>query len=134
MHEIKFRYFNEKIRQMIAVRSAYWHERDATGILPISVNDGLATINSSKLMQYTGLKDKNGREIYEGDVCSLLDRSNPEMGKDSYDIFQVMWSTGSWQASFIHNTEFLFDLSEDGKSGKDIEVIGNIYENKDLLS
>jgi hypothetical protein len=43
-----------------------------------------------------------------------------------------MWSNGSWWASFIDSTECLFDLSEDGKAGQDIEVIGNIYENPEL--
>ena len=78
------------------------------------------------LMQYTGLKDKNGREIYEGDIL--------DMGRKHMDsIAQVVWADK--MAAFIAaSREPFMNLSNtkamcDGGS----EVIGNIYENPELL-
>lgn len=64
------------------------------------------------LMQYTGLKDKNGVEIYEGDILK----------GGIYKVYVVEWDYG--------NTTF--GLNEYSVR-KAFEVIGNIYENKDLL-
>ena len=68
MREIKFRFFNKAINQMLPIRSIYFNEPTMGDGL--SVNDGLSMIGMGDLMQYTGLKDKNGKEIYEGDILS----------------------------------------------------------------
>lgn len=83
-----------------------------------------------KLMQYTGLKDKNGKEIYEGDIVKF-----PEFNGDIY-ITPVAWDkscacfgvsfSGKYPVSFDYLEEFYTEL-------KDIEVIGNIYENPELV-
>jgi hypothetical protein len=98
-----------------------------------------ATIGNKLLppvMQYTGIKDKNGKEIYEGDICRLKMRDAIEamyLGEGTFDIFRVEWISGMWQATFTDINESLFDLSEDGQAGADVEVIGNIYENQELF-
>jgi len=74
------------------------------------------------LMQFTGLKDKNGNEIYEGDLLE-------EVGCD--DIFEVKWTN-----EYTHDSIFTgYDFSNKDGEGvvKGVEIIGNIYENKDLL-
>lgn len=69
-------------------------------------------------MQFTGLFDRNGKEIYEGDV-----------GKDGDDgIYEVKFDDGAFVS--VYDTNVIEYLSE---SAKDIEVIGNIYENPDLI-
>jgi hypothetical protein len=75
------------------------------------------------LMQYTGLRDKNGKEIYEGDIlhdCGVLH------GAD----YQVKWDVSFFAGcdTDIHRKMFLR-----GFRFKDCEVIGNIYENPELI-
>ena len=69
-----------------------------------------------ELMQYTGLKDKNGKEIYEGDI---LDSSFPIV---------IEWDKRT--VSFVARRDITFPLRIDGV----YQVIGNIYENPELLT
>ena len=74
-----------------------------------------AVWNGGKLMQYTGLKDKNGKEIYEGDILNS-EMINPNNGETHNEIIKA-------------NLCMQYGLYE----AINFEVIGNIYENKDLI-
>lgn len=74
-----------------------------------------ATSQDCILMQYTGLHDKNGKEIYEGDIVSWTYGQNNE-------VREVKWIIS--EAMFLPNC-----MAEDPV----VEVIGNIYENPELL-
>ncbi|EPZ47735.1 YopX family protein [Alicyclobacillus acidoterrestris] len=71
-----------------------------------------------EIMQYTGLRDKYGKDIYEGDII----RSYDEFGKPFPWLSVVSYSTQ--QARFMGIAPDYINLQE---------VIGNIYENPDLL-
>lgn len=75
------------------------------------------------VMQYTGLKDKNGKEIYEGDICSSL--NGKPMGV-------VMYQAPSFviKKNKRAKTWYTFDLMPEENQFQ--EVIGNIYENPEL--
>lgn len=86
------------------------------------------------LMQYTGLKDKNGKEIYEGDVVKRNNRRFP----DRRNVWRVEWREGSsgWAlfvpATYEHSrNKRLLEKFMIGDSN--YEVIGNVYETPELL-
>ncbi len=93
-----------------------------------------------ELMQFTGLLDKNGKEIYEGDV--LCCPHYPSNGSWHYLYHKVMWderlslfktvSIGNREGEEItaHGNPMLWVYL---KSEKEAEVIGNIYENPELI-
>lgn len=72
------------------------------------------------LMQFTGIKDKNGKEIYEGDILKPL---SPLKGKPH----EVKWES----AAFVIGASFVLGLPP--FQSNNFEVIGNIYESPDLL-
>ena len=80
------------------------------------------------LMQYTGLKDKNGKEIYEGDIVQYQhDLITPS--------WEVVWSYDAW---VLKNKELYVGWNDDEETYTEInweksEVIGNVYENPELL-
>lgn len=73
--------------------------------------------------QYTGLKDKNGKEIYEGDIVKI----------EAYSRFyQVVYR--KWDCSFVFENDEYEDIVHIFKDFPDkYEVIGNIHENPELL-
>lgn len=74
-----------------------------------------------KLMQYTGVKDKNGTEIYEGDIVILNDAEEESRCVVKYKYGSYILVDGDLREN-LSNVEDRF-----------LEVIGNIYENKNLL-
>jgi hypothetical protein len=88
------------------------------------------------LMQYTGLKDKNGVEIYEGDVVKGIKGYGAgfsrKPGKEA--LFEVNWGTGiGWGGWNLHQISVLPFGYRAYPLLPETEVIGNIYENPELL-
>ena len=120
--EIKFRAWDKRRSQMSEVFGLQWDARGvAVDVLDDRDSDNWERSGDFELMQYTGLKDKNGREIYEGDVVTL----NSEMRHAAV----VKFEDGAFK---VVNRNVFEDLYGSYSSPR-AEVIGNIYENPDLL-
>jgi hypothetical protein len=116
--EIKFRAYSSHNHKMYPVSNIEW---DIDGRIWVIADDGKNGIElmdeEAHLMEYTGLHDKNGREIYEGDVVKN------EYGK----VMEVQYDPRS--AAFGVGDYYFGTIG----SGKTLEVIGNIFENPELL-
>lgn len=121
MREIKFRQFDKDCNIM-----EYWDLHE-------NLDDKFwqnHALFQYPIMQYTGLKDKNGKEIYEGDILNSMN-DNPEYDiwtyKDHKNLI-VKWS--EMYASFNGLPDYDYNSVY---SFEHIEIIGNIYENPELL-
>ena len=130
MREIKFRAWNNFFKEMyyfdfennIEVRSGHlWivHEEGAISSKSPSIT----------IMQYTGLEDKNGTEVYEGDIVHARVYYSCEdwfdAGEHDYDfIADVKWDNE--KMAYLCNGYYLHEIEE-------VEIVGNIYENPELL-
>lgn len=134
MREIKFRAWNgvEMVQNVAVIGGAPAIEEGASNEPDIIVNgksyscdwDYYQPKSNWKLMQYTGLKDKNGVEIYEGDIVSYSRDENDEWHKKSIVIFNQI--TTQYQLNTSLGSHDLCEWYE-------LEVIGNIHENPELL-
>ena len=79
--------------------------------------------NKIKIMQYTGLKDKNGKEIYEGDLVQVLDYTSWE------GLYKVVWD----EESLMYVLEDAYGDKEKMCEFEHYLIRGNIYENPELL-
>lgn len=128
MREIKFRAWNPKKQSMSPSHSLAGWVRVMGGELKLDLDKEVWV-----MMQFTGLKDKNGKEIYEGDLL----HSHTKRLASPEKVLAVKYS-GS---GFIVYSPSCCEACRDGRSGvcplddyDNWEVIGNIYENAELLS
>ena len=123
--EIKFRAW-DNVRNIMFYPDEIWFKSDLSWNCINRVN-GFAICETDNLsgvaMQYTGITDKNGKEIYEGDVVNLSG------GKRVFEIFNncfwLIHENRKWKFPIHMITEEYL---------KEAEIIGNIYENPELLN
>lgn len=118
MREIKFRAWDAADRLML--------EPDKVKFFDLLTVNGKGSIH--RFMQYTGLKDKNGVEIYEGDICQSKLR-----GDGKREIWTVLYQADRGAYCYKARNGIVNPLTHAFSFGRNLEVIGNIYENPELL-
>jgi uncharacterized phage protein (TIGR01671 family) len=114
MREIKFRAWNIKLSKMWDMDGLGYNMFDN-----IKNDELISSQGICKLMQYTGFKDKNKKEIYKSDLVKI----------DGL-VCEVEWYGGAWVVHYFMGERYTY-LSHFDET--DIEVIGNTYQNKELL-
>jgi hypothetical protein len=122
IREIKYRVWNDRYKEF-----TYWGFIDGTFKGP-PTGSGLSIEECKKLsQQFTGLKDKQGREIYESDI--VLWSYRREWWNDGPGSKKVIVAWDSYNTGF---SPFCECDVEGQYPGGEFEVIGNIYENPEL--
>ena len=120
MREIKFRawYLNYDTSKFEMLGWSAFFFSDASPVVGFDAWNGFPAPDDPNiiLMQYTGLKDKNGKEIYEGDI-----------------VRKTFWNSIPCKRIDIIKIPDCYYHTFTGMQDEEFEVIGNIYENPELL-
>ena len=119
--EIKFRAWVKKEKEMTKVLGLETRDYATLNVLYNDNSKCTLGIFAVEIMQYTGLKDKNGKEIYEGDIVILNDTEEENRCVVKYKYGSYILVDGDLREN-LSNVEDKF-----------LEVVGNVYENKNLL-
>ena len=134
MRQIIFRGYNLKNKKWLY--GYYLVNRGQHFICPEGIQNPLASwedfmVEEESVGEWTGLKDKNGKEIWEGDIVGFLISLFYELDDDDDEFVtaKISFTYGSFAVIYRGGIEkiFLQDLCDE------IEVVGNTYQNKEIL-
>ena len=133
--EIKFAFWHKTKKEMWHVESIDWRTKE------VSNGGDVASLDDGDLLQFTGLLDKNGKEIFKGDLLIFYVRVDADID-DAGQVYsckgQVIFDNGAF---IIENLEpkvrpffyFDWDKMKIGEHCEELSVGGNLYQNPELL-
>ncbi|WP_336017602.1 YopX family protein [Fusobacterium polymorphum] len=124
MKELKIKAWLKKEKKMVSIIGIdfnYEYIRYTEDDNLFNSDYKVAEFKDIELLQFTGLKDNGGQELYEADVIKFNDGVDDIYGLISYDD-----EDGTYRVSYENITEHLSDREGD------FEIVGNIFENPDL--
>lgn len=131
MRELKFKVWDLMLKEMFSIdnkaglflqnNKIYCYNSDTRQISNLNIGSAIP-LENYKLMQYTGLKDKHGTEIYEGDIVRF----------DDGGIAEVVFFCGAFMPKLEKGEGITINYNAK-PIWQDSEVIGNIAENSELL-
>ncbi len=113
--------------KMYEVKAVIWTSRG----LYVTLDEGNKAgrrVRGAKLMQSTGLFDKNGKEIFEGDVVVVYD----ELNEFESEVYEIVYSQDNLAWIFYDNESHDFYLISTC-TWDELEIIGNAHQNPELL-
>lgn len=123
-------------KRIVKIHSIHFNSKKVIISCPTGGNMSVE-FKDIEIMQYTGLKDKNGKEIYEGDIIDIHQTVN------GYNLFVIEYYVYKFNARYydkdkkvigsLYNYD-LDDLFQINEFEKEFEVVGNIYESEEKKS
>ncbi|EAA0417386.1 hypothetical protein EAE40_08370 [Listeria monocytogenes] len=143
MRAIGFRAFVKRKKKMLPVTDLCFNETEAVGVsgcgnAKCTLCVDWYSFDDVVLMQYTGLKDKNGKKIFEGDVVTAFSNINKYTDSFAGDVeptfcfTSIVYDGACFKTTYKGEPSYV--LNQNGSSlVKHMEVIGNIHENPELM-
>ena len=120
MREIKFRAWDKENEKMMKVSSLHLENKE----ISVKENGTFRLFRMQDLMQFTGIKDKNGKEIYENDLISC----------NKYKNIVVFFENGCFKVKYLRNSTTTITCTLNSFLEKyKCKISGNIYEHPELL-
>lgn len=137
MRPIKYKAYLKEHKETVSVDAIDFIEEEITVVDEFG-NDYHFRFSEIELRQYTGLKDKNGREIYEGHIIEVS-----PVNRENYSTNSIFWvrsdrTIWGYEFDWVHVSGYdcsthIIESDDEWTQLLNTEVIGNIYEDKHLL-